>query len=310
MELTKTQIVKKSLKTKKKNPENFWGWLFVSLPVIGTISFVFIPFLMTIYASFMSWSAMVPLFDAHFIGLKNYIKIINDKHIWETLYNTVFYMIGIPIGMVLSLLLAICMNREIKFSSGFRVIFYIPVVASIVSITLLFARLFDIEGVVNNILESLGIFKVFGIDRISWVEGPAWLKKFTIIIMMVWKGLGGTILLFIAGLQGINKNYYEAAKLDGANSTRIFFTITLPQLYPVIFFVLVTSIIGGAQIFTEPALFYPRAGYEVMPLVLYLYNQQSLFKAGYTAAIGIMLAVMVFIVTAIQFYINKKRSNA
>lgn len=291
-------------KKKKISPENFWGWLFIALPVFGTSFFVFLPFLMTIYASFMSWSAMVPLFDAKFIGFQNYIQFFTDIHIGETLYNTVFYMIGIPIGMILSLLLAICMNRPIKFASGFRVIFYIPVVASIVSITLLFSRLFDINGVVNRVLG------VFGIDAISWSTGPAWLKKFTIVIMMVWKGLGNSILLFIAGLQGVNKNYYEAAKLDGATEVKIFFKITLPQLFPVIFFILVTSIIGGAQIFTEPALFYPRAGYDVMPLVLYLYNQQTLYrKAGYSAAIGIMLGVMVFVVTALQFYINKKRNE-
>ncbi len=297
--------IKKALNIKKRkiSSENLWGWLLIALPVFGTSFFVFLPLLMTIFASFTSWSAMVPLFDAKIIGLNNYIKFFNDEHIWETLYNTVFYMIGIPISLILSLLLAICMNRPIKFSSGFRVIFYIPVVASIVSITLLFSRLFDINGVVNRILG------VFGISEIEWNNGPAWLKKVTIIIMLVWKGLGGTILLFIAGLQGVNKNYYEAAKLDGAGDVAIFFRITLPQLFPVVFYVIITQFIGGAQIFTEPALFYPNAGYDVMPLVLYLYGQQFAYKAGYSAAIGIMLGIMVFVVTALQFYISKKRNE-
>lgn len=296
--------IKKSLHKKRKiSSENFWGWMLIALPVFGTSFFVFLPLLMTVFASFTSWSAMVPLFDAKFIGFDNYIKFFNDEHIRETLFNTVFYMIGIPINVFISLLLAICMNRPIKFSSSFRVIFYIPVVASVVSITLLFSRLFDINGVVNKMLNW------FGINEIQWNNGPAWLKKATIIIMLVWKNLGGTILLFIAGLQGVNKNYFEAAKLDGAGDVKIFFKITLPQLFPVVFYVVITQFIGGAQIFTEPALFYPNAGYDVMPLVLYLYGQQFAYKAGYSAAIGIMLGLMVFVVTAVQFYINKRRNE-
>lgn len=300
-----TAIVETSKNPKKKkiSSENLWGWLFIALPVFGTSFFVFFPLLMAIYASFTSWSAMVPLFDAKFVNFNNYIKFFTDEHIRETLFNTVFYMIGIPINVILSLLLAICMNRPIKFANTFRVIFYIPVVASVVSITLLFSRLFDINGVVNRFL------RIFGMSEIKWSNGPAWLKKITITIMLVWKGLGGSILLFIAGLQGVNKNYFEAAKLDGAGDVKIFFKITLPQLYPVIFYIVITLFIGGAQIYTEPALFYPNAGYDVMPLVLYLYNQQFAYKAGYSAAIGIMLGIMVFIVTAIQFYINKRKSE-
>lgn len=285
---------------------DLWGWLFIALPLIGTAIFTFIPILLSLWLSFTSWSGQTPLFTAKLAMLNgqtnvfaNYINLFKDAHVWETFGNTLFYMLGIPIGLVLSLLLAICMNRNIAFKNGFRVIYYIPVVASVVSVALLFKNLFDPKGLINNFLG------LFGIPKVYWLNPP--LNKLSIVLMMTWKGLGGTILLLIAGLQGVNKTYYEAAKLDGAGTLSIFFKITFPQLMPVVFYVIVTSIIGGAQLFTEPQLFYGTDDYSTMTVVMYLYTRgMGGLRAGYASAISIILGLFIFIVTAIQFGVNRR----
>ncbi len=147
---------------------------------------------------------------------------------WATLGNSVFYLIGIPIGMILSMFFAVCMSREIRFSNAFRVIYYIPTVASVVSISLVWNRLFNTDGAINSMLNS----------DIDWLGGEPALRKTTILILTVWKGLGGSIILFVAGLGGVNESYKEASQIDGANAWIIFWKITIPQLYPTIFYML------------------------------------------------------------------------
>lgn len=292
-------------KGRMKRQDNLWGWIFVAIPIVATIVFTLIPVIMTIAASFTNWTMLKPIFESKVMGIANYQKLFGDKTMWRTLGNTMIYMIGVPIGMVLSLLLAICMNRDIVGKNAFRVIYYIPVVASVVSISLLFQNLFDFDGLVNKLIVALGG------KRVDWAT-PAYTKPL-IIIMMTWKGLGGTILLFLAGLQGVNQTYYEAAKLDGAGTVKIFFKITMPQLTPVLFYVLVTSVIGGFQLFTEPFLFYGNSKnpFNEMTLVMYLYNQAfgTTVRGGYASAMAIFLAVLVFLATGIQFLVNKWRSK-
>lgn len=292
-----------------KRQDSIWGWIFVALPILGTAVFVLLPVVLSLYTSFTDWYTLDPFFDAEkkIVGFANYKTMLTDKRTWQTLGNTVFYMIGVPIGMIASLLLAICMNRKIVGRNAFRVIYYIPVVASVVSITLLFTNLFEREGLINTFLA-----KISGghIKPVEWMTNPH-LTKPTVILMMTWKGLGGTILLFLAGLQGVNQTYYEAAKLDGAGNVKMFFKITMPQLTPVIFYVLVTSVIGGFQLFTEPQLFYgsSRNPFNEMPFVMYLYNAYGRRQGGLSTAMGMFLGLLVMVVTLIQFYINGRRNK-
>ena len=261
-----------------------------------------------------------------------------------TLFNTVFYMIGIPIGMVLSMFFAVCMSRDIKGANFFRVLYYLPSVASTVAIVFTFNKLFTDSGVINSLLGS----------RIPWFNtgdgkpllgaeagvDPFWqqglLNKTMVVIMMVWKGLGGTIILYIAGLSGVNASTKEAAQIDGASGWKIFWKVTMPDLYPVIFYNIVTSVIGGMQIYAEPELFFPTSGdnHLGMPNLLtsgyvaliWFWGRNPTTSVGADvidltgmssstpfeslgAAYGMILAIIIFVLTLFQFWLDKKNAE-
>lgn len=284
--------------------DNLWGYAFVAIPLIGLVVFVLIPLCMSIYASFTAWPLGQPLLNAKWVGFKNYIDMFKQPLFWKSLGNTFFYMLGIPIGLLLSLIFAAAMNRGTRYENTFRVIYYIPVVSSVVAISFLFQRLFMADGgAINNFLMSLGIE-----NPPNWLNSPVY-SKWVIIIMSVWKGLGGSIILYIAGMQGISTSYYEAAKIDGANWLYIFRKITLPLLMPVTFYLVVTGVIGGAQMYVEPRLVFTANGpaNSTFTTVMHLYDYTfTNSKAGYGSAVALVLGFIVFVLTALQFYINNK----
>ncbi len=250
------------------------------------------------------------------------------------LFNTVFYMIGIPIGMVLSMFFAVCMSRDIKGGNVFRVLYYIPCVASSISIVYTFKIMFDTSGVMNSLFGSEGLDWLGGTKTWNEVTGqeiesafmatPYWcqglLQKCVIVIMSVWKGLGGTIILYVAGLSGVNAATKEAAQIDGANGWQIFWKVTMPDLYPTIFYNIVTSVIGGMQIYAEPVLLFGEAtardalsstsGYVSLVWKYGLTAEGNSGKqpsAG--AAYGMFLAVIIFVMTLFQFWLDSRKKD-
>ena len=247
------------------------------------------------------------------------------------LFNTVFYMIGIPIGMILSMFLAVCMSRDIKGGSVFRVLYYIPCVASTISIVYTFKLMFAQSGVMNSILgtnvswiKQLGpnswndLYRKGNPSSSKFMRDPFWcqgfITKMVIVIMSVWKGLGGTIILYIAGLSGVNNATKEAAQIDGASGWKIFWKVTMPDLYPVIFYNVVTSVIGGLQIYMEPELFISSntlggemVGGYVALVFKYGLGENGVPAAG--AAYGLFLAVIIFILTLFQFWLDSRKKD-
>lgn len=243
------------------------------------------------------------------------------------LFNTVFYMIGIPIGMVLAMFFAVCMSRDIKGGSVFRVLYYIPCVASTISVVFTFKLMFNQAGVINQILGTdVAWLKTFGPE--SWnsllgknstsdfMQNPYWcqgfLSKMVIVIMSIWKGLGGTIILYVAGLSGVNAATKEAAQIDGASGWKIFWKVTMPDLYPVIFYNIVTAVIGGLQIYAEPELFLPGndpmvAGYVGLVYKYGIGGSGTSPAAG--AAYGLFLAVIIFVLTLFQFWLDSRKKD-
>ncbi|MDR1001022.1 MAG: sugar ABC transporter permease [Clostridiales bacterium] len=282
--------------------DNIWGYLFILIPLIGLAVFVLLPLSMSIYASLTSWPLGQKISAAKFVGAKNYIDMFNAPLFWQSLFNTFYYMIGIPIGLVLSLAYAALMNRSSAYEKTFRVIYYVPVVTSVVAVSFVFQRLFMSDGgMINNALNVIGIA-----EPPNWLGNPKY-TKMVIVIMAVWKGLGSSIILYIAGMQGISQTYYEAAKIDGANAFDLLRRITLPLIMPVTFYLIVTGIIGGAQMYVEPRLIFTNNGpaNSTFTTVIHLYDYTfKNSKAGYGSAVSIVLAVIVFVVTAIQMYIN------
>ncbi|HEY8422385.1 MAG TPA: sugar ABC transporter permease [Thermoclostridium sp.] len=287
--------------------DNIWGYAFVLIPIIGLLVFVVIPLCMSVYASFTAWPLGQKITSAKWVGIDNYITMFNTPLFWKSLGNTFFYMIGIPIGLVLSLIYAALMNRGTRYENIFRVIYYTPVITSTVAVSFIFQRMFMSDGgVINDFLMKLGIK-----NPPNWMSHPGY-TKWVIIIMAVWKGLGSSIILYIAGMQGISRTYYEAAKIDGAGWFYTFRKITVPLLMPVTFYLVVTGIIGGAQMYVEPRLVFSGNGpaNSTFTTVIHLYDNTFRYsKAGYGSAVANILGVIVFIITALQFYINGRRER-
>ena len=276
-----------------RQKDALWGYGLITIPLIGMLIFVLIPFGMSVYASFTSWPMGQAIEKAKVVGLKNYVDMFNNKLFWQSLGNTFYYMIGIPIGLAISLLLAYAMNRGTHYEKVFRVVYYVPVISSVVAITFVFQQIFNSDvGIINEGLRALGVS-----DPPNWMSHAGY-TKWVIMIMAIWKGLGSSIILYIAGMQ-----------VDGANWWQTFRKITLPLLMPVTFYLIVTGVIGGSQMYVEPRLMFSGNGpnNSTFTTVIHLYDRTFVnSKAGYGSAVAVFLAVIVFILTLIQFKLNGK----
>ncbi|WP_323960368.1 ABC transporter permease subunit [Arthrobacter sp. JZ12] len=280
--------------------EHLTALAFVALPVIGFLLFTLYPMLFSIYASFTDWNGLTaPVFS----GLDNYIAMFQDPYFLEAMYNTFYLMIGIPIGLVISLALALAMNRKMRGSTFFRTVYYVPVISSIAAVAILWQWAFNGDfGLINQTLALVGI------------DGPNWLQdanmvKPALIIMAIWKGLGFSMLLYLAALQSVPRHLYEAAALDGAGAWQQFRHITVPMVRPVTFFLVVTSVIAGSQVFVEIDIMTPTGGPEFSSATIVWYIWQKAFdnlQMGYASAMSVVLGLMVFLITFIQFRLNRR----
>ena len=229
----------------------------------------------------------------------------NDGQFWFFFYNTVFLMLGIPVGMGLSLLLALFMNQKLRGIMIFRTIFFLPHFTAGIAIILLWKWLYNADfGLINSVIEgtfSLVGLKVTGPD---WLGDPSWAKP-ALIMMGLWSGVGGVnMILYLAALQGINPELYEAAAIDGAGRWQKFAAITWPLLSPTTFFITVISMIGGFQGGFQAAFIMTQGGPagSTTTLSYYIYNNAFVFyKMGYAAAIAWVLFLCVFLVTLINW---------
>lgn len=278
--------------------EERWGRLFVISPFVGFLIFMAFPIVFAFIASLTTWTGTNNMMD-NFVGFQNYAELFTDSKFWTALLNTIIYLIGIPVGMILGLVLAIGMNRKIPGIKVLRTMYYVPVVSSLVAVAILWAWVFNYDyGLLNTIIKALT-----GQHGPNWLGDAFWVKV-SMIIFMVWKGLGTSIILYLAGLQNIPRDYYEAATIDGANGWQLFRNITVPLVSPITFYLLITGLIGGFQVFVEVQVMVPTGGidYSAATVVFYLYdkafaNQQM----GYGSAIAFLLAIIIFIVTLINF---------
>ncbi|MDN4475266.1 sugar ABC transporter permease [Demequina sp. SYSU T00192] len=279
--------------------EHGWAAAFMAAPVLGWVAFLLFPMGFSIYASLTNWNGIGRM---TFIGLDNYALLIKDPYFWKALWNTIFYMIGIPIGLAISLALALALSRKIQGRTFFRTVYYIPVISSLAAIAILWQWAYNGDfGLVNQVLD------IFGIQGPNWLADPNWSKP-ALIIMAVWKGLGYSMLLYLAAVQAVPRSLYEAASLDGASGWKKFTKITWPMVQPVTFFLVVTNIIAGSMIFTEINIMTPTGGpsWSTASLVWYIWNKAFRnLQMGYATAMALVLGILVLIVTAIQFRINR-----
>jgi ABC-type sugar transport system permease subunit/ABC-type glycerol-3-phosphate transport system substrate-binding protein len=275
------------------------GWLCAAPWLIGFIIFGGGPMLFSLLMSFCEYDILNP---PRFVGLANYRWLFtNDSLFPVSLYNTLFMVIGVPVGMVLSLSIAMLLNLKIKGMAVWRTFFYLPAIVPMVAASILWIWIFNPSGGLLN--RMLGFV---GIQGPLWLQSPAW-SKASLILMGLW-GAGGGMIIWLAGLKGINEQLYEAASLDGANSWQKFRHITLPQLTPYIFFNLVMGLIGTFQIFGQ-AFIMTNGGPDNSTLfyVYHLFNYAFRYgHMGYASAMAWVLFLIVLVVTVFQLRISKR----
>lgn len=269
-------------------------YVFISPAVIGLLLFMLGPILYSAYISFTDYDI---LGTPTWIGLQNYVELMKDPFFWHSMKITFIYAgVSVPLGLVVSLFLAILLNQNLKGIYLFRVIYYLPAVISGVAVAMLWKWLFNPEfGLLNWFLGW------FGIEGPMWIFSEDWALP-SIILMSLWS-IGGSMLIYLAGLQGIPTEMYEAAEIDGANRVRKFISITIPMLSPVIFFNLVMGIIGSMQVFTEGYVM-TQGGPNNSTLfaVLYLYRQAfSYLSMGYASAMAWVLFLIILGLTLLVF---------
>ncbi|HZU67741.1 MAG TPA: sugar ABC transporter permease [Ktedonobacteraceae bacterium] len=283
-------------------------WLFASPWIIIFVVFMAAPIIASLILSFTDFGIanVANPFNLNFIGFRNYVQLAHDPDFIAAVLNTLeFVVIGIPLDVVLALLIAVGLNRGVgAFRAIFRVGYYLPVVTSIVAIAVVWRYLYDPDvGLINNVLHAVGL------PGINWLGDPN-LAMPSIIFMAVWHNLGGAMIIFLAGLQGIDKTLYEAAHIDGAGSFARFRYITLPLLQPTMLFVVVTTSIAFLQVFAEP--FVMTGGgplNRTLTVSMYLYQQGfNYFNQGYASAIAYVLFVAIAIVSLVQFRILRPQT--
>lgn len=259
------------------------------------------PLLFTFYVALFDWD---PIGERHYVGLANFSELLRDPRFWGALRNTfsIWVLSTVP-QLLLALVVAHLLNHvRLRAATLFRMSVLVPYVTSVAATTIVFAQLFDRDyGMLNWFLGLLGFQHVD-------FTASVWGSHIMIAMMVAWRWTGYNTLLYLASLQSVPRDLYEAAAVDGANGWKQFRHITIPALRPIIVFTVVTSTIGGLQIFTEPLLVNPVGGLtcgaarQCQTLTLFLYEQGfGRFHFGYGAAVGVALFVMVVIVAAINY---------
>ena len=280
------------------------AYLFILLPCAGFLIFTLYPLIFSAVASATDWTGMN---DMTYNGFQNYVDLFQDEKFWKSLGNTVIYLIGIPIGMILGLLLAMGMNRKIAGVRVLRTMYYIPVISSLVAVSILWAWVYNYDyGPINSILRIL-----FHVQGPAWLSDETWVKV-AMIIFMTWGGLGNSIVLYLAGLQNIPRVYYEAAEIDGANAWQKFRHITLALVSPVTFYILITSLIGGMQVFVQVQVMVSDGGTNYSAATVVFYEYQKAFESGamgYSSAIAWILAIIILLLTLVNFKLQNRWVN-
>lgn len=281
--------------------EQNWGWFMVAPTIIGLLILNVWPFIQTLYASFCEHLGFG---HYKFIGLENYANMFQDTDFWKATWNTVYFCIlTVPIGLFLSLLVAILLNAKIKGKSFFRSVFFLPMICAPAAVTMVWRWIFNSEyGILNQI---------FG-THINWITDSK-VVMIACAIVAIWSAIGYDAVLLLAGLQNISKSYYEAASIDGASKVTQFFRITLPMVSPTLFVVLIMRLMASMKVYdliymmvedTNPAL-------TSVQSLMYLFYRESFVAGsrGYGSAIVIWTVLLIGIVTIIQFVGQKKWVN-
>lgn len=274
--------------------ESIEGYLFVAPLLVGLIVFTAGPMLASLAISFCKYNLFSP---PKFIGVGNYTELARDPLFWQSLKVTMIYsFVSVPIGLSLGLAVALLMNQKIRGIAVFRTIYYLPAVVSGVAVALLWIWIFDPSYGLGNV-----VLRAFGLPPVGWLSDPR-TSLLSLILMSFW-GVGGGMVIYLAGLQSVPQHLYEAASLDGAGVWSKFRHVTIPMLTPVIFYNLIMGIIGSFQVFTQ-AFVMTNGGpvNSTLFYVLYLFRQAfNYYHMGYASAMAWVLFVIILVLTMLVF---------
>lgn len=293
-------INKKPRMSRESIKKRIIGWVFVLISVVMISLFYFYPMIQSLILSFQSGSGN----NLSYVGFSNYTRLFSDPAFLTAAKNTLTFLIfQVPIMVILSIIFSVILNNKaLKLKGLFRTIVFLPAVTSLVAYSIVFKYLFSTDGIINNLLLKISIIS----EPIAFLQSPFW-AKVIIIIAITWRWTGYNMIFFLSALQNIDPSIYEAAKIDGANSFRQFWHITIPTLRPVILFSSITSTIGTLQLFDEPMnLTTGGPGDATTTISQYIYNLSFKYTPdfGYAAAVSYAIVVLVIIFSMIQFKVG------
>ena len=283
-----------------------WFFLAPALTLIGV--FFFLPVAASLLLSVTDFDlyGVANPGNTRFVGFENYARLLRTPDFWAALKNTFYFaLVGGPLTIAVSLGAALLLSsRLVRFKSVFRTIYFTPFVTTLVAVAIVWKYLYHTRyGLFNYALGAIGV------GPIDWLGDPHWAMP-AIILMAVWKGFGYNMLIFIAGLQAIPEDLYDAAEIDGASAWRRFFSITLPMLAPTLVFVSVITMIGYFQLFAEPYVMTQGGPLRSTTSVVLLMYEEGFrwWRMGYAAAIAFVLFIVILLATLLQFRLQKEQA--
>jgi multiple sugar transport system permease protein len=276
------------------------GWLFVLPQLVGIVAFVIVPLGLVVWYSLHEWNVLAGTFD--FVGLGNFDQLASDPRLGPALRATGMFSAGLVVlNLSLALFLAVLLNQKLRGTVVFRTLFFSPVVVTLVAWTIVWGFLLQDNGGINGFLQTIG------------VHGPNWLRgdataMISVIVVQLFKGVGLNMVLFLAALQGVPAELYEAARIDGASAWARFRRVTVPLISPTILLTMILTVVGSLQVFAQIAVLTQGGpGTSTTVLVYYLYQQAFQFHHfGYGATISLLLFAIVLALTVLQWRMRRK----
>ena len=277
-----------------------WGYVFIGPQVIGMAVFVLLPFVASLVLAFASWDGLTEL---TWVGFENFTAQMQDELLLRSIVNTLLIaLITVPIGLGLAVVIAVALEK-LKTRTLYLILFFAPVVTSTVAVAMIWQQMFRVDGVLSET-----IAKVFGIAPPDWLGDPK-LALLAVCIVSIWSSLGLNVIIFLAGLQNISPSVIEAARIDGAGAWRLFRSIRMPLLSPIIFFSSIVAFISSLQTFDTVFVLTADAGPDnaTRTIVYHIYDLGfGRFEFGPASAASVILLVLTLVITAVQFGAQKK----
>jgi len=298
----------KTIRARVPSEANTAAWFFLAPALFLIGIFFFLPVAASLLLSVTDFDiyGIANPGNTRFVGLHNYSKLLHTPDFWKALRNTFYFaFVGGPLTIAASLAAALLLNSKlVRFKSFFRTIYFTPFVTTLVAVAIVWRYLYHTRyGLINYSLSKIGV------APIDWLGDPHWAMP-AIILMAVWKSFGYNMLIFIAGLQSVPEELYDAASIDGAGAVRRFFSITLPMLAPTLVFISVITMIGYFQLFAEPYVMTQGGPLRSTTSVVLLMYEEGFrwWRMGYAASIAFVLFIVILIATLLQFRLQRERA--